>query len=271
MGDPAYQRDYGLKTVTCRIINNHAPADAPPDGLYETQELVVSAASFSEAGWRDMRSFAWLTLTFHMHRLLLLATIVTWKLSKLPFWRVIDALMLADPERHPTLAEMRAFCEHFAERMQHGGDEYVYSEDWLDQFWTVDEYLLIKVCLEDRLADLYAEARDALTPLLPPATDDLDPRLALEDAIRLNEARMRHPLADGRVLVHCDHDIDAFCEAVLQGEEPDLPRGPITYEIEHRRAANLDAWLLDIVRDRAESRLADVVSTRRSHTTAGAG
>ena len=61
-----------------------------------------------EAEWRDMRSFAWLTLTYHMHRLLQLATIVTWKLSKLPFWRVIDALMLADPERCPTLAEMRA-------------------------------------------------------------------------------------------------------------------------------------------------------------------
>jgi len=260
MGNPAYQRQYALRTVTTRIVNNHAPAETPPDGIYETQELVVSAASFSEAGWRDMRSFAWLTLTYHMHRLLQLATIVTWKLSERPFWQVIDALMLADPERYPTLGEMRAFCEDFAERIQRGGDEYIHSEDWLDQFWTVDEYLLIKLCLEDRCADLYAEALDALVPLLPPASEDLDPRLALEDAIRLNAARMRHPLADGRVLVHCEHDIHAFCEAVLQGEEPDLLRGPITYEIEHRRAANLDAWLVDLVRDRAESMLADVVS-----------
>lgn len=261
MGDPEYQRLYGLKTVTTRIVNNHAPATTPPDGIYETQELVVSAASFSEAEWRDMRSFAWLTLTYHAHHLLLLATIVTWKLSQLPFWRVIDALMFADAERCPILAEMRTFCEDFAERIQRGGDEYVHSEDWLDQFWTVDEFLLIKVCLEGRLADFYAEAREALTSLLPPATEDLDPRLALDDAIRLNEARMRLPHADGSVLVHCDHDIDAFCAAVLRGEEPALHRGHVTYEVEHRRTADLDAWLVDVVRDRAESKLADVILT----------
>jgi radical SAM superfamily enzyme YgiQ (UPF0313 family) len=271
MGDPEYQRRYGLKTVTTRIVNNHAPAEVPPDGIYETQELVVSAASFSEAAWRDMRSFTWLTLTYHMHRLLQLATIVTWKLSGLPFWRVIDALMLADAERSPTLAEMRAFCEDFARRMQRGGDEYVHSEDWLDQFWTVDEYLLIKVCLEDRLADLYAEAREALTPLLPAATEDLDPQLALADAIRLNEASFRHPLSDGRVLVHCDYDIDAFCKAVLRGEAAQLERGPITYEVEHRRAANLDAWLLAVIRDRAESPLVDVMPTSPAASGTGPG
>jgi hypothetical protein len=179
--------------------------------------------------------------------------------------------MLADAERSPTLAEMRAFCEDFARRMQRGGDEYVHSEDWLDQFWTVDEYLLIKVCLEDRLADLYAEAREALTPLLPAATEDLDPQLALADAIRLNEASFRHPLSDGRVLVHCDYDIDAFCKAVLRGEAAQLERGPITYEVEHRRAANLDAWLLAVIRDRAESPLVDVMPTSPAASGTGPG
>jgi hypothetical protein len=247
--------------VTTRIINNHAPAEPPADGIEETQELVVAAASFSEADWRDMRTFAWLTLTYHMHRLLTVATTLTWKLSGLPFSSVIDALMLAAPERYPALGEMRAFCEDFSRRMQQGGDEYVHAPQWLDQYWTVDEYLLIKLCVEDRLADLYAEARDVLTPLLPPATEGLDPRFALEDAIRLNEARVRHPLAHGRVQVHCDHDIDAFCAAVLRGEEPALHRGRVTYEVEHRRAANLDAWLRDVIRDRAESKLANVIST----------
>lgn len=271
MGDPDYQRQYGLKTITTRIVNNHGPSAPPPGGIYETQELVVAAASFTEAGWRDMRTFAWLTSTYHMHRLLQLATVVTWKLSRLPFWRVIDALMLADAERCPTLAEMRMFCEEFADRIQRGGDEYIHSADWLDQFWTVDEYLLIKLCLEDRLGDLYAEARIALTPLLPPANEDLDPQLALENAIRLNEARLRHPLADGRALVHCDYDIDAFCEAVLHGEEPDLHRRPISYEIQHRRAADLDTWLRQVVRDRSESTLADVSSTRHPTSPAAPG
>jgi hypothetical protein len=55
---------------------------------------------------------------------------------------------------------------------------------------------------------------------------------------------------------------------VLQGQEPDLHRGPVTYEIEHRRAANLDAWLVDIIRDRAESKLADVMDQRQGSVEA---
>lgn len=258
MGDPAYQRRYGLKTITSRIVNNHGPADPAPDGIYETQELVIAASSYSEAGWRDMRSFAWLTLLYHLHRVLQMPVLVTWKLSGLPLWRVIDALVVADADRCPTLAEMRSFCLDFADGMQRGGDEYVHSADWLDQYWTVDEFLLIRLCLEDRLSDLYAEARDTLAPLLPAATEGWDPVVALDDAIRLNEARMRHPRADGRVLVDCDHDVHGFCEAVLRGEEAELRRSPIRYEIEHRPAADLDTWLLDIVRDRAEDKLAAV-------------
>lgn len=269
MGDPEYQREYALKTVTCKIVNNHASLDMPPDGIYETQELVISSSSYDEEGWREMRSFAWLTLLYHMHHLLMPSILTTWKLSKQPIWRAIEALVLADPDRCPTLAEMRSFCLDFAGRMQQGGDEYIYSEDWLDQFWTIDEFLLIKLCVEDRLADLFAEARESLMPLLPPATAELDPSRVLDDAIRLNEARMRHPLADGIVSVDCDYDVQAFSEAVLHGEEPVLRPGPISYEIEHRRPSDLDAWLLGIVRDRAEDKLADVVVTRRSPAEAG--
>ena len=263
MGDPEYQRQYALRTVTCKIVNNHASADAPPDGIHETQELVVSSSSYDAEGWREMRSFAWLTLLYHMHHVLLPSILVTWKLSNLPIWRAIDALVTADSDRCPTLAELRGFCLGFAERMQQGGDEYVYAEDWLDQFWTVDEFLLISLCLENRLADLYAEAREALMPLLPPATAELDPRRVLGDAIRLNEARMRHPLADGRLVVDCDYDVQAFSDAALRGEEPVLYRGPISYAVEHRRPPDLDAWLLGIVRDRAEDKLADVAVLRQ--------
>lgn len=264
MGDPAYQAAYGLKTVSTRIVNNHAPADRLDDGVFETQQLVISSSSFSEEGWREMRTFAWLTLLYHLHHLLLPSLVVTWKLSGLPLWRAIDALGQADPDRYPTLGEMRRFSLAYAREMQEGGDEYIFSPDWLGQYWTVDEYLLIRLCLEDRLADVYAEAAQVLAPLLPPADGELEPARALDDAIRLNEARLRHPLADGRTVVACEYDVHAFCEAVVRGDEPRLLRGPISYEIEHRRYPDLDSWLLELVRDRAEDKLADVVVVRGS-------
>ncbi|HET9852467.1 MAG TPA: hypothetical protein VFP56_08175, partial [Candidatus Limnocylindrales bacterium] len=182
--------------------------------------------------------------------------------SGLPFSRVIDALMLADPERHRTLGEMRGFCEDFSLRMQQGGDEYVHATQWLDQYWTVDEYLLIKLCLEARLDDLYAEAFEVLAALLPAGTEAIDPRLALADALRLNRARLRLPGVDGSVLVRSEHDIDAFYEDVLAGREPELHRRRLTYEVEHGRSAAVESWLRDLVRDRAESKFAAVTAAR---------
>jgi len=258
MGDPLYQQRYGLKTVTSRIVNNHGPADVATDGIDETQDLVIAAASYSESDWRDMRSFAWLTLLYHLHRVLQMPILVTWKLSGLPLWKVLDALVAADPEQCPTLAEMSSFCLDFGQRMQQGGDEYVYSTDWLDQYWTVDEFLLIRLCLDGRLPDLYAEARTALAPLLRASA----PALALDDAIRVNQARIRHPHAHGRVDAPCSYDVVAFCDAVLRGDSAELQPGGIRYEIEHPPAADLDTWLLDIVRDRVEDKLAPVVSAR---------
>jgi hypothetical protein len=50
----------------------------------------------------------------------------------------------------------------------------------------------------------------------------------------------------------------------LRGEESVLNRGLVSYEIEHRRSADLDAWLLDTVREREKHKLADVVATRKA-------
>ena len=41
MGDPAYQEKFGMRTVVTRIVNIHGTIDIDPDGIYETQDLVV--------------------------------------------------------------------------------------------------------------------------------------------------------------------------------------------------------------------------------------
>ena len=258
MGDPEYQAKYGLKTVTSEIINNHAPPTPSDDGINEMQELVISTASMPPEDWRETRSFAWLTSLYHFNHLLLLPILTTWKLSQLPFWRVVDALITVDPVRFPALGGLRRFCLDFAERIQQGESEYPLSEEWLGSHWTVDEFLFIKLCLEDRVEDVYAEAADALAKLLPPPTDEIDAKRILDDAIRLNSARLRRPFDTDVVTVDCDHDVHAGCEAVLLGEEPDWRRRPTRYEIEHKWYSDLDSWLRDLIRDRIEDKLASV-------------
>ena len=120
-----------------------------------------------------MRTFAWLTLALsHAPRPAPVAILAHLEAVRAPVLaRRSTPCAQADPERYPTLGEMRAFCLDFAGGCSSGGDEYVYSQDWLDQYWTVDEYLLIRLCLEGRLDDLYAEAFEVLAPLLPAGTE----------------------------------------------------------------------------------------------------
>ncbi len=261
MGDPAYQAEYGLKTVTTNVVNNHAPPATVDDGIVETQEIVIETATMPPAAWREARAFAWLTSLYHLNHTLLMPILVTWKLTGLPLWQVIDALIAADEARFPVLGEQRAFCLDFAERLQRGEGEYVLSPDWLGSHWTVDEYLFIEMCLDGRLDELHREAEEVLAGLLPP---DVDAVAALADAIQLNRARLREPLADGVVTVECQVDVHAFCEAVLAGHEAEWQRGPVVYEVEHRSYGSLDAWLRDLVRDRVDDKLASVRSTTRA-------
>ena len=55
---------------------------------------------------------------------------------------------------------------------------------------------------------------------------------------------------------------DAFYEDVLAGRDPELHRRKLTYEVQHGRSADVDGWLRDLVRDRAESKFAAVTSAR---------
>ncbi len=260
MGDPHYQAAYGLETVTCDIVNNHAPPSRSDAGIRETQELVIATAAMPLDEWRKTRSFAWLASLYHFGHLLLLPILVTWKLSELPYWRVVDALIRADPARFPILGSMRGFCLDFAERTQRGEGEYPFAPEWLGSHWTVDEFLFIKLCVEEQVAAVYAEAEEVLASLLPPPGESVDPRSILADAVRLNAARLRHPFDRAPAAVDCEYDVHACCEAVLFGEAPDWRPRPVRYEIEHREYADRDSWLRDLIRDRLENKLADVRS-----------
>jgi radical SAM superfamily enzyme YgiQ (UPF0313 family) len=262
MGQPGYIAEWGLETVTTGVVNNHAPLDPADDGIMETQEVVIATSTMTRAEWREARSFAWLTLLYYLDHLALWPILVTWKLSGQTFWRVLDALIQVDPDRCPVLAEMQRFCDEHARRNQSGHTEYVLSDDWLGAHWTVDEYLFIKLCVEDRLDDLFAEVVQVLEPLLPETHPDVDPRTALQDAVRLNHARLRHPLADGRVTIECAYDVLAWGETELAGDEGEWREGPVHYTIGHSRYPDLDAWLRGLVRDRKLDKLAEVEVVR---------
>src|SRR5438105_11397259 len=70
MGDPEYQKKYGMVTVPTKIINVHGSLEEDIDGIAEMQQLVIATRAMPKDDWLRTRSFAWMTALLHFDKLL---------------------------------------------------------------------------------------------------------------------------------------------------------------------------------------------------------
>src|SRR4051812_19021605 len=184
MGDPAYQAKYGMVTIESRVHNIHGTHEVEVDGIYETQDLVIATHSTPLADWRRTRTFGWMSALLHFDKLMQIPLIVAHEISGASYRTMIEAFMSDAVEGYPLLAEVRDLMLRAAADIQQGGPEYLFSEDWLGIFWPVDEYVFIKLTVEDKLDQFYAEAgallRDLVAERSPSAPLEL-----IDQAVRL--------------------------------------------------------------------------------------
>lgn len=248
MGDPDYQRRYGMVTVESRIINIHGALEESEDGIYETQQLVVATAAMPAPAWRRARTFAWMTALLHFDKLLQIPFIVAHELEGIRYRDLIEAFVDVDGERHPLLGEIRDFLIDFAARIQRGGPEYVYSKEWLGIYWPADEYVFLRLTSEGRLDDFYAEAAAVLPGLLAGRGGDAT-RQAIEEALRLSRALLKQPFQEGELVVRSRFDILPFYRDALRGQRRRLDAGEVCYRIDRssERWNDFETWSREVV------------------------
>ena len=101
MGDPAYQKKYGMVTVESKIINIHGERVELDDDVPEVQDLVIATASTPLADWRRTRIFCWMTALLHFDKLFQIPLILAHGISGIAYRDMIEAFMVADPEALP--------------------------------------------------------------------------------------------------------------------------------------------------------------------------
>ena len=69
MGDPEYQRRFGMRTVDQAMLNVHHPIDAVEE-VPERLPTVVATDAMPPPDWRRAKTFAWLTDLLYFERLL---------------------------------------------------------------------------------------------------------------------------------------------------------------------------------------------------------
>jgi radical SAM superfamily enzyme YgiQ (UPF0313 family) len=248
MGDPAYQKKYGMVTVESKIINIHGERIELDDDVPEVQDLVIATASTPLADWRRTRIFCWMTALLHFDKLFQIPLILAHGISGIAYRDMIEAFLLADPKRYPMIAEINAFFESEARSIQKGGSEYVFSKEYLNIFWPADEYIFVKLTHEGKFDAFYQEAGRLLSETVSARHAGL-PMDVVEEAIRLNHALVHQPFAKTNLKVKLRYDLLDYWNKVRGGEQALLKEQPMVVEIDRTSKPydDFQKWCREIV------------------------
>lgn len=249
MGDPAYQRKYGMEFVPVRIVHEHESLDnTDRDESPEYLDTVIATASMPREEWVRTRVFVGMSELLHYNRVLQLAFVLLHQVCGLPYRDLVETMIAADPERFPILAEM---CQVFADKardIQAGNPEYVPSKEWLNLWWPVDQYALVKLVAEDKLARMYDEAETVLSEMLKARSIDAPPGF-LHEALGLNRLMMRVPDQLSDAEMEASFNLMDVYWGVLSGKAVPLEKKPVRYVVDRTTTAwlSLEAWCSDVV------------------------
>jgi radical SAM superfamily enzyme YgiQ (UPF0313 family) len=227
MGSTDYQELHQLKTIEARNYNMHGGNDDIKDGIFEMQSLVVETKTLSREMWRQGRVFSWLTSMLHFNKLLQIPFLVIHSEENITFRDIIEAFMFGLTDKCVLLKKIKASLEEHAQVVQDGGPEFVFSPEYLELYWPIDELWLIKLVIEDNLDQFYVEALETLSSLV---RDDF-PKSLLKDAIKLNKKLLKLPQQSKDDLVELDYDLITFYRSIRDGKESIIKGGLNTQKI----------------------------------------
>jgi radical SAM superfamily enzyme YgiQ (UPF0313 family) len=241
MGDPAYQRHYGMETVTSKIVNIHG-AKSEDDAVPEYQDLVISTNSMPRADWVRARAYAWMAGLLHFDKVLQIPLVIAHEISGASYRELIEAFTgdSFDASDFPVIARIRDFFLAKARDIQNGGEEYCHSPQWLDMWWPADELILIETTVEGKLDVFYGEALRLLRTFLQERTADYDFSV-LEDAVRLNHSLVKQPFQSDDFTVELSWNVWEAYQGAIRREPVALERGSFRYRVD-RASDRWDSW-----------------------------
>jgi hypothetical protein len=245
MGDPAYQRQYGMEVVETRIVNIHGSlADEEP--VREKQLLVVGTASCPRPDWVKARVFGWMTALLHFDKFLQVPMVLLNTLYGIPYRRMLEQFV-ATSDLPPILDEIRRLFADKAVAIQNGDEEFCRSKRWLNLWWPADELMMIQLCAEDRLTAFYEEATSRLAPLLAQAGPGS--RAVLEEAVFLNQGLIKLPFQTTDASIDLSHNLWDLYQGAIRGKRLSLLNGRFTYRIDRTGQTWLswEDWCREVV------------------------
>lgn len=248
MGNPEYQKQYGMRSVETKIINLHGTLLESANEIHETQQLVIATASLPEVDWARTRAFSWITALLHFDKIFQIPLIMLHEMTGLSYRHLLDLFATQDLAAYPTLAYVQQFFLDKARDIQAGGSEYQHGPEWLNIWWPVDEYMFIKLCHENLLDSFYQEAEAMLDQHLQ-SQDLALPADLLSQAIHLNHALIKLPFQTTNIELAQSYNLWDFYRSIVQGNDLALEQKPMKYLIDRTSQTwnTWDDWCREVV------------------------
>jgi len=246
MGDPEYQKKYGLIIQETKIINMHGSL-TEADEIYETQQLVVGTNTIPKTDWVRVRVFSWMTALLHFDKILQIPLIILHSICSVSF-KELFKIFAEGETASPIISEIRSFFINKAIDTQNGAAEYCESKEWLNIWWPADELILIKLCTENKLKTFYEEAEQEIKRFLREKSL-APPSHLLDESIYLNQNLMKLPFQNKDLDIQLSHNVWEFYQTALRGISIPLEEGTYNYHIDRKinRWSSWEDWCREVI------------------------
>lgn len=246
MGDSEYQKDYGICAEETKIINIHGNLNELDD-IYETQKLVLATNTMPKADWVRVRVFSWMAALLYFNKVLQIPFIILHHNCLVSFKDLIEIFTTQDIDSS-VIFQIRKFFLDKAMDIQNKGPEYCQSKEWLNIWWPADEFMLIKLCQENKLMDFYEEAEYHIVTFLRKKAIDLPVGL-LHELILLNHKLLKLPFQNTDFRLSLTFNIWDVYKSSLKGKFIPIENGVYEYLID--RSTNTwsswDQWYREVI------------------------
>jgi radical SAM superfamily enzyme YgiQ (UPF0313 family) len=248
MGDPEYQKKYGMLTVELKIVYIYESLTDFEEDIYETQALVIGTNTMPKEDWVRTRAFSWMTGLLHFDKVLQIPFLLIHEVCSISYRELIEAFSEGSLDSYPVLGEVRSFLRDAARQIQNGGPELTPSAEWLNMWWPTDVYILIKLCVENKLQQFYKEAERLLNRLLDDKSLSLPPGL-LHEAVELNRSLIKLPFQTEDLDLELSYNILEFYWSTLTGGSLPLENKICRYQIDRTSEtwSSWDEWCREVI------------------------
>lgn len=242
MAEPSYIDRFHLHLVDSRMVSHHTSL-TELSGIPEHQRLVVGTSAMPPADWCRARVFSWFMALFYFDRLLQVPLILLDRVSGTGLREIVEHC-ISHGAALPVMGKLLAFMRERAYDIQSGMPEYVPSTEWLEMWWPLDEYLLIRLMREGALESFYAEAAQLLEPFAARLPEQL-----LSDSLRFNHAAIKQPFMTADEELELSYPVPELYAAFQRGMDLPMVAGKYHYRIDRssQRWNDWESWMREMV------------------------